>query len=122
MMGWITTGFMGLAMLGLAACGTEPAESAAEVPKVEEPAEAPMADEKPMAAVGPEAEANCLAAVSEQVGIEAGQLSVLSADVSEAGTSVMIEVPEATAPWNCVVDTDGSTVADVFFTDEEGAL
>jgi hypothetical protein len=36
---------------------------------------------------------------------------------SEAGTSVMVQVKGAEAPWNCVANTDGS-VADVYYTAE----
>ena len=112
---WIKTGLLSIALLGFAACATEPAEPAVEA-EVEE-AEPMEMEEAPMAAAT-DAEANCLAAVAEQVGVDAGTLAVLSADASEAGTSVMIEVPEATAPWNCIVDTDGSSVVEVFYTAE----
>jgi uncharacterized lipoprotein YajG len=61
------------------------------------------------------AEANCLAAVANQTGT--GDVSTISVTPSEAGTSVMVQVAGAEAPWNCVANADGS-VADVYYTSE----
>jgi len=62
------------------------------------------------------AESNCLAAVANQVGV--GDVSTISVSPSEAGTSVMVQVPGAEKPWNCVVDTDGQTVVNVYYMGE----
>lgn len=62
------------------------------------------------------AESNCLAAVANTVGN--GDVSTISVSPSEAGTSVMVQVPGAEKPWNCVVDTDGQTVVNVYYMGE----
>ncbi|MXU64850.1 hypothetical protein [Oceanomicrobium pacificus] len=60
-------------------------------------------------------EANCLAAVAQQTGQP--NVSTISVTPSEAGTSVMVQVEGAEAPWNCVANNDGS-VAEVYYTSE----
>jgi hypothetical protein len=40
---------------------------------------------------------------------------------SEAGIAIMVEVPEATAPWKCFSDKKGK-VSGVEFTGSEGLL
>lgn len=67
------------------------------------------------------AEKACLAAVAKQVGKSSGSLKVLEASVSEAATVVMVQVPEAAAPWKCFSDRKGK-VSGVEFTGSEGAL
>lgn len=61
------------------------------------------------------AEANCLGAVAGQAGVSG--VTTISVTPSEAGTSVMVAVPEAEAPWNCVADDEGN-VQDVYYTAE----
>jgi len=61
------------------------------------------------------AEANCLAAVANTTGGAA--VSTISVTPSQAGTSVMVQVAGAEAPWNCVANADG-TVAEVYYTAE----
>ncbi len=45
------------------------------------------------------AESDCLAAVSDTVGRD--DLSVLSSEMGENSTKVLVEVPGAAAPWHC---------------------
>lgn len=66
------------------------------------------------------AESNCLAAVANETGV--GDVSTIGVDRAESGTSVRVEVAGAEAPWECVVDTDGETVVNVFYTGSEGDL
>ena len=89
--------------IGLAACN-ESAPPSAAVARA--PASSP--------------ESVCLAAVSQETGV--GGVSTISVTPSESGTSVFVQVPGAQAPWNCVVDTDGQTVVNVYYTGTEGAL
>lgn len=67
------------------------------------------------------AEKACLAAVAKQVGVKSSQLKVGDVSTSEAATVVMVQVPEATAPWKCFSDKKGN-VSGVEFTGSEGAL
>jgi hypothetical protein len=60
-------------------------------------------------------ETACIEAVAAETGVSG--LSVIGSTPSEAGTSVLVEVEGAEAPWNCVVDTDGR-IADVSYTGE----
>jgi hypothetical protein len=62
------------------------------------------------------AEAACLAAVQETIGGPGG-LSVISAEVSEANTVVMVKVPGAEAPWACYASPDGQ-VSEVSYMGE----
>ncbi|MEM9567046.1 MAG: hypothetical protein AAF974_01970 [Cyanobacteria bacterium P01_E01_bin.34] len=66
------------------------------------------------------AESNCLAAVANETGV--GDVSTIGVDSAESGTSVRVAVSGAEAPWECVVDTDGETVVNVFYTGSEGVL
>ena len=108
---------MSVLVLGLTACASDTDDDSVEEPTTEETAEEPAEEEteaeEPVAA-SPEGEANCLDAVAEEVGTDAATLSVSSVD----GTTVTIDVPEAEAPWVCVVESDGSTVSEVFFSTE----
>ena len=61
------------------------------------------------------AEANCLAAVAQQT--NAGGVTTKSVTPAEAGTSVMVNVPGATAPWVCATDAAGK-VTNVMFSGE----
>ncbi len=61
------------------------------------------------------AETNCLAAVANQTGV--GDVSTISATPSEAGTSVMVQVAGAQAPWACVATNEGA-VQEVYYTSE----
>lgn len=67
------------------------------------------------------AEKACLTAVAKQVGIDKNQLKVKDIFSSEVGMAIMVQVPEATAPWKCVSDVRGN-VSGVEFTGSEGAL
>ena len=123
----IKTGLLSLALLGFAACVTEPAETPVleENEVVEEtPAEAPIVTEGEAAGGVSQAETACLAAVAEQVGLPGTDLSVASAEMGETSTTVMVEVPDATALWQCNWGyRDGTpAVLDVFFSGDEGAL
>lgn len=128
----ISVGFVFIALM-LGACGSDsapdvPAPEA--TPEVEAPTVPEAPTNTPDASAEPAANAEtsgstesiCLAAVAEQTGVPASDLSVISMDESQAGTSVMIQVPDAEAPWNCAVDTDGQTVVNVYYTGDEGAL
>ncbi len=64
---------------------------------------------------GSQAEANCLSAVAATTG--QGDVSTISVSPSEAGTSVLVQVAGAQAPWKCVANPDGS-VAEVEYTAE----
>ena len=56
------------------------------------------------------AEEACRKAVAHQFGgkVHVKDIRVLGSEASQAGTSVRVSVPGAQAPWNCVIDTDGS--------------
>lgn len=121
---WSKTAAIGLLVLGLAACATEHAEAPAEAPAAEDPvAEAPV-DEESIAEEAPTADSNaesdCLAAVAEQVGVAISDLSVISAEMGETSTTVLVEVPDAQAPWQCNwgFTSDGPGVLEVFYADE----
>lgn len=66
------------------------------------------------------AESNCLAAVANQTGV--GDVSTIRVEYAESGIGVQVAVPGAEAPWQCVVDTDGETVVNVYYSGSEGAL
>ena len=114
---WIKTAALGLLVFGLVGCASEPAEAPAEEAMTEE---SEMAEEAPTAAATTDAEADCLVAVAEEVGVDAGMLSVISAEMGETSTAVMVEVPEAQAPWQCnwgYVDGEPGAL-EVFYTAE----
>jgi hypothetical protein len=67
------------------------------------------------------AEKACLAAVAKQVGTDKNLLKLGQVFSSEAGIAIMVEVPEAAAPWKCFADKKGK-VSGVEFTGSEGAL
>lgn len=67
------------------------------------------------------AEKACLAAVAKQVGTDKSLLKLGQVFSSEAGIAIMVEVPEATAPWKCFSDKKGK-VYGVEFTVSEGLL
>lgn len=89
-----TLAVLSLALLGLAACDEGGGSTAAS---------------------GSAAETNCLAAVANQVG--SGEVSTISVTPSEAGTSVMVQVAGAEAPWACVATSEGA-VQEVYYTAE----
>lgn len=64
------------------------------------------------------AQSSCMAAVANEAGD--GNVTVLSAGPSQAGTEVIIGVGEARAPWRCLAANDGmveevSSLADESF-------
>jgi hypothetical protein len=61
----------------------------------------------------------CLAAVSRTT--SNGDVSVLSSEFSQAGTSVTVGVGPDRAPWKCIAYGDGTTGEIMSLTDE-GAL
>jgi hypothetical protein len=61
----------------------------------------------------------CLAAVSRES--NNGEVTVLSSEVSQANTVVMIGVGSQHAPWRCLVSNSG-VVAEVMFAGSEGRL
>lgn len=65
------------------------------------------------------AENACLAAVAKTVNLPRSQLSVLDVATAESGTSVMVKVPGATAPWSCLSDAKGHA-SGVMFTGKDG--
>ncbi|MCQ8119554.1 hypothetical protein [Methylomonas rosea] len=67
------------------------------------------------------AEKACLDAVAKQVGKDKSLLKVSDVFSSEAGMAIMVQVPDATAPWKCFSDKKGK-VSGVEFTGSEGAL
>ena len=66
------------------------------------------------------AEAACVAAVRTTTAAP-GALGVISSEVSDSGTTVLVSVPGATAPWSCRVSADG-VVEETMFTGSEGYL
>ena len=64
---------------------------------------------------------NCLTAVARQVGVPRSKVKVILAQSAQSGISVNVKVPEATAPWFCFADRQG-TVKEVRFKGSEGAL
>ena len=66
------------------------------------------------------AESNCLAAVARETGVS--NTSTIRVERAESGIGVLVAVPGAQAPWQCVVDTDGKTVVNVYYTGSEGKL
>ena len=75
---------------------------------------APQAAQAPTAA-----EQACLAAVSKQT--NNGDVTKLSSEFSQAGTSVIVGVGPQRARWSCIAYSDGST-ADVRSLVNEGNL
>lgn len=67
------------------------------------------------------AEKACLAAVAKQVGVSSSKLKIAGVDEAQSGIVVMINVPDATAPWKCLAGRNGK-VDEVMFTGSEGAL
>lgn len=67
------------------------------------------------------ARSNCLTAVANVVNRPRVSLRVIHNQAAASGVSVIVRVPQATAPWACRTDRQG-TVEDVFFTGSEGAL
>jgi hypothetical protein len=84
-----------LAVIGVAGCMPTPTASSGGAPSP--------------------AEANCLAAVASQT--NASGVSTRSVTPSEAGTSVLVNVPGAVAPWICATDSAGN-VTNVMFSGE----
>ena len=66
------------------------------------------------------AEKACLAAIAKQVGIKSSQLKINDVFTSQAATVVMVQVPQATAPWKCFSDKKGK-VSGVEFSGSEVA-
>lgn len=67
------------------------------------------------------AEKPCLAAVAKQVGKSSNLLKISDSFSSEAGIVIMVQVPEASAPWKCFANKKGKVSA-VEYTGSEGAL
>ncbi len=67
------------------------------------------------------AEKACLAEVAKTVGLDSSKLKVLDVTEAQSGISVMVQVPEATAPWSCLSSKSGK-VDGVSFTGSEGKL
>jgi hypothetical protein len=65
------------------------------------------------------AEKACLAAVAKATHVSLSSLSVSDVTTAESGTSVMVEVPDASAPWHCLSDAHGH-VQGVEFTGRDG--
>ena len=66
------------------------------------------------------AEKACLAEVAKKVGVNSNKLKVLDVSEAQSGISVMVQVPDATAPWSCLSSKMGK-VDGVSFTGSEGA-
>ncbi|WP_116132131.1 hypothetical protein [Tropicimonas sp. IMCC34043] len=62
------------------------------------------------------AEQACLRDVSRTTGN--GDVTVLSSEFSQAGTSVKVGVGPQRAPWNCIAYSDGTTAGIESLTDE----
>lgn len=67
------------------------------------------------------AEKACLAAVAKTTSVDASKLKVIDVMEAQSGITVMITVPEATAPWKCLSGKNGK-VDGVEFTGSEGKL
>ena len=67
------------------------------------------------------AEKACLAEVAKTVGVNSSKLKVLDVKEAQSGISVMVQVPDATAPWSCLSSKTGK-VDGVSFTGSEGGL
>jgi hypothetical protein len=67
------------------------------------------------------AEKACLAAVAKTTGVDGSKLKVADVMEAQSGITVMIAVPDATAPWKCLSGKNGK-VDGVEFTGSEGKL
>ena len=67
------------------------------------------------------AEKACLAEVAKTVGVNSSKLKILDVKEAQSGISVMVQVPDATAPWSCLSSKKGK-VDGVSFTGSEGGL
>jgi hypothetical protein len=67
------------------------------------------------------AEKACLAAVAKTTSVDASKLKVVDVMEAQSGITVMINVPDATAPWKCLSGKNGK-VDGVEFTGTEGKL
>jgi hypothetical protein len=67
------------------------------------------------------AEKACLAEVAKTVGVNSSNLKILDVKEAQSGISVMVQVPDATAPWSCLSSKNGK-VDGVSFTGSEGGL
>jgi hypothetical protein len=67
------------------------------------------------------AEKACLAAVAKTTAVDSIKLKVVDVMEAQSGITVMIAVPEATAPWKCLSGKNGK-VDGVEFTGSEGKL
>jgi hypothetical protein len=67
------------------------------------------------------AEKACLAEVAKTTGVDGNKLKVVDVMEAQSGITVMITVPDATAPWKCLSGKNGK-VDGVTFTGSEGAL
>jgi hypothetical protein len=67
------------------------------------------------------AEKACLAAVAKTTSVDGSKLKVVDVMEAQSGITVMINVPDATAPWKCLSGKNGK-VDGVEFTGTEGKL
>lgn len=67
------------------------------------------------------AEKACLAAVAKTTAVDSHKLKVVDVMEAQSGITVMIAVPDATAPWKCLSGKNGK-VDGVEFTGSEGKL
>jgi len=67
------------------------------------------------------AEKACLAAVAKTTTVDSHKLKVVDMMDAQSGITVMIAVPDATAPWKCLSGKNGK-VDGVEFTGSEGKL
>ncbi|MCC1494529.1 hypothetical protein [Cognatishimia sp. F0-27] len=65
-------------------------------------------------AVEEQARVSCLAAVTRTTGNN--ETDIISSDVSEAGTRVVVGVGSIRAPWECIAYKDGSTTQPIRLT------
>jgi hypothetical protein len=65
------------------------------------------------------AEKACLEAVAKETNVLAGKLKIKDVSEAQSGITVMVVVPNATAPWSCLSSKEGK-VDGVTFTGSEG--
>ncbi len=59
----------------------------------------------------------CLSKIAEMTGNAGSDMSAISVDGSEAGVKVMVQAPNAEAPWSCMSTVDG-TVGETMYMGE----
>ena len=107
----LTLALVTIAVTGLASCSETSNSGGGGVSLTQNPSSSSSAPSR--------AEQACLAAVSMQT--NNGDVTVLSSEFSQAGTSVKIGVGPQRAQWSCTAYSDGST-SNIQSLTNEGSL